>query len=177
MKKIVLIITVFVSVFFISTSAKAQSNLTTIDFKIKNIGVFVDGNFSNITVTSNFDTHNLENSFMNATVQINSINTNNKKRDKHLLESSYFDESNYKQMKLVSTKIEQVSTNEYKLTGKLTIKKTTKTVVIPLTISDSEKAITVKGNFKLNRRDYGVGGNSWVMSKEVKIQVKHTIKK
>ena len=176
MKKIIFITAIFWSLFFVSTSLHAQSN-TSIDFKIKNIGVYVDGSFSKAVVTSNFDKNNLADSFIKAIVEINSINTNNKKRDKHLLETDYFDEPNYKQMKLVSSKIEKVSTNNYKLTGKLTIKKTTKTVVIPLVISENESSYKITGNLELNRRNYEVGGSSWVMSNTVKIKVKHTIEK
>ena len=166
----------FCCLFFITTLAFAQSS-TSIDFKIKNIGIYVNGSFSNAVVTSNFDANNLDDSFINAVVDINSINTNNKKRDKHLLEDDYFDEKNYKQMKLISTKIEKTAVNNYKLTGKLTIKKTTKTVVIPLTINETGQSTTMNMNFELNRRDYDVGGSSWVLSNAVKIEVKHIIEK
>lgn len=166
---------VFCSLFFTPTSILSQK--TSIDFKIKNIGFYVDGSFSKATATSNFEASNLSASFINAIVEINSINTNNKKRDKHLLETEYFDEANYKQMELVSTKIEKISNNNYNLTGKLTIKNTTKTIVIPLVISENKQSIVINTNFELNRRDYGVGGRSWVMSNTVKINVKHTIVK
>ena len=174
MKKLILSM-VFCSLFFTPTSILSQK--TSIDFKIKNIGFYVDGSFSKATATSNFEASNLSASFINAIVEIKSINTNNKKRDKHLLETEYFDEANYKQMELVSTKIEKISNNNYNLTGKLTIKNTTKTIVIPLVISENKQSIVINTNFELNRRDYGVGGRSWVMSNTVKINVKHTIVK
>ena len=176
MKKIIFITTLFYSLFFANTSVVAQS-YTSIDFKIKNIGFNVNGSFSKVVVTSNFDKNNLADSFINAVVAINTINTNNKKRDKHLLETDYFDETNYKHLKLVSSKIEKDATNNYKLTGELTIKKTTKTVVIPLVINENKSSFTITSNFELNRRDYGVGGSSWILSNTVKIQVKYTIKK
>ena len=176
MKKLIFMTAIYVGLFFISTSAIAQINTTTIDFKIKNIGVNVDGNFSKVKVTSNFNKNNLSDSFINAVVEISSINTNNKKRDAHLLKTDYFDETNYKEMKLASTKIEKISVNTYNLTAKLTIKKTTKTVVIPLIISESGGTTILNASFEVNRRNYDVGGSSWVMSDTVKIKVKHTIK-
>ena len=161
-----------------SAMLTAQNNsATTVNFKIKNIGVYVKGTFSKASITSNFDKNDLENSYINAVVEINSINTNNKKRDKHLLESDYFDVNNYKQMKLVSSKIEKVSVNNYKLTGVLTIKKQRKIVSIPLVIREDNQTLTMDANFELNRRDYGVGGSSWVMSNTVKINVKYSLKK
>ena len=178
MKKITFITTILVGLFFMSTMAIAQNGTnTTVNFKIKNIGVYVKGNFSDATITSNFDKNDLENSFVNAVISINSINTNNKKRDKHLLEDDYFDVDTYKQMNLVSTKIENVSGNNYKLTGTLTIKKKSKTVYIPLIIRDDGQLFSIDADFDINRRDYGVGGSSWVMSNTVKIKVKYTVKK
>ena len=174
MKKLILN-SVFCILFCAPISILSQE--TSIDFKIRNIGVYVDGTFNKVSTTSDFDANNLTASFINAVVEINGINTNNKKRDKHLLEAEYFDEANYKQMKLVSTKIEKISNNNYRLTGKLTIKKITKTIVIPLVISEKDQSTVIRANFELNRRDYGVGGSSWVMSNTVKIKVKHTIEK
>ena len=166
---------VFCILFFAPISMFSQK--TSIDFKIRNIGVYVDGSFNKVSATSNFDANDLTASFINAEVEISTINTNNKKRDKHLLEAEYFDEANYKQMKLVSTKIEKISSNNYKLTAKLTIKKTTKTIVVPLVVSENDNSMVISASFELNRRDYGVGGSSWVMSNTVKIKVKHTIEK
>jgi len=176
MRKLIFVVVIFTGFFFPNSSVIAQGNTTVIDFKIKNIGVYVDGSFDNVNTTINFDKNNLKNSYINAEVAINSIDTGNKKRDKHLLKADYFDETNFKQMKLTSTKIEKVATNKYKLTAKLSIKKTTKTVVIPLIVSNSGNATILNASFEVNRRHYGVGGNSWVLSDTVKIKVKHTIK-
>lgn len=169
--------TILVVCLFLSMPGVAQNDSTTIDFKIKNFGVYVNGSFSQVTITSNFDTNNLEKSFITAMVPIHSINTNNTKRDKHLLASDYFDEPNYKQLKLTSTNIKKTATNTYEITANLTIKKTTKSIVIPARISEDDEEIVLNASFELNRRDYGVGGSSWVMSNTVKIQVKHIIKK
>jgi polyisoprenoid-binding protein YceI len=150
---------------------------TSVDFKIKNIGMYVNGTFTEATVSSNFNTKNLEESYINATINVNSINTKNTKRDKHLLKDDFFDVEKYTTIKLVSTKIEKVSENNYKLKAKLTIKKTTKSIVIPLEVVEDDRSITIKSNFSLNRRDYGVGGSSWVLSNTVKIRIIYIAKK
>jgi len=155
-----------------------QNNKTTaVTFKIKNIGMSVDGSFNEIAVNSNFNKNNLIESYINATIKVNSINTNNSKRDTHLLEDDFFDAAKYSYIKLMSTKIEKISGSSYRLEAKLTIKKTTKNIVIPLNISENEDSVTVRSSFKLNRRDYNVGGRSWVMSNTVKIQIVYVAKK
>lgn len=150
---------------------------TTVDFKIKNIGMYVDGKFSDIVINSNFNVEKLTESYINATIKVNSISTKNPKRDKHLLSDDFFDVTKYTTLKLVSTKIEKISENNYKLTAKLTIKKTTKSIEIPLELSENNTSVTIKSNFKLNRRDYNVGGSSWVLSNTVKIQIVYSAKK
>ena len=176
MNKLKYTITIFFWLLFANTAVFAQTNNTTIDFKIKNIGMYVKGTFSEATISTNFDTDNISKSFIKATINVKSINTKNKKRDKHLLEDDYFDGNKYQQIKLQSTKIEKTGIHTYKLTGKLTIKKTTKTITFPITVNKNAKGTTINASFDLNRRDYGVGGRSWVMSNTVKIQVTHTFK-
>jgi len=166
--------------FIFSVSLNAQELVqnksdSSIDFKIKNLGVHVKGTFTEVAISSNFNTDSLEGSYINATIKVNSINTKNKKRDIHLLKDDFFDAVKYPDIKLISTKIEKVSDKNYKLFAKLSIKNKTKSVEIPLDIQDDDKSITIRSNFDLNRRDYDVGGRSWILSNTVKINVVHKL--
>ena len=178
MKLLSFTILFLISVFNSNAQQLSQNNVkTTIDFKIKNIGVYVDGNFNEIIINSNFNKENLETSFINAIIKVNSINTNSVKRDKHLLKSDFFDAANYATIKLVSTKIEKILENKYSLFAKLTIKNITKSIVIPLEIKESNEVIIIKSNFKINRRDFNVGGRSLILSNIIKIQVVYNAEK
>ncbi len=57
--------------------------------------------------------------------------------------------------------------------AELTIKGTTKQLQIPLEILESEKEVLIKADFTINRKDFKVGGGSFIMSKNVKIQVEY----
>ncbi len=160
-------------------SVKAQEftqddSQTKVTFKIKNFGVNVDGDFSDVKIQTNFDSKDLTGSYINATIQVISISTGIKKRDKHILEEGYFDEPNYKEIKLSSSKVEKKSDGNFEMTANLTIKETTKEFVIPLEITESDNSISIKSNFQINRRDFKVGGGSMIMSKKVKIEVQYT---
>jgi len=176
-------IVVFLIFFFVSNAGLIAQELIqnntniTVTFKIKNIGIYIDGTFSEVTVSSNFKSENLEGSYINATINVNSITTKNAKRDKHLLKDDFFDVANYTTIKLVSSKIEKISENNYKLIANLTIKKTTKSIEIPIEVNENDTSISIKSNFNLNRRDYKVGGKSWVLSNTVKIQIVYAAKK
>jgi len=163
---------------FLTLSAQeiAQTSAS-VDFKIKNMGFNVDGTFNDVTISTNFNLSDLENSYINGVIKVSSIDTDNKKRDKHLRNEDYFEVEKYSTIKLISTKIEKKSTSKYQLTAKLTIKKTTKTITIPLEVKQTSNSITIKSNFSINRLNYGVGESSWVMSDIVKIQVNFSGKK
>ena len=141
------------------------------------MGFNVDGSFNDVEITTNFNSNDLENSFIKGIIKVNSIDTDNKKRDKHLRTVDYFNVEKFGTIKLTSSKIEKKSANNYHLTAKLTIKKKTKTIVIPLMVTETKNLIKVKSNFSINRLDYGVGESSWVLSDTVKLQIDFTGKK
>jgi polyisoprenoid-binding protein YceI len=142
-----------------------------IDFKIKNLGINVKGNFSEINITSYIDKDNLDNNYVNANIKVNSINTGNNKRDEHLLKEDFFDADKYEEIRFKSANIKKLQDNSYSLTGNLTIKNTTKIISIPLEIKEAENSLIIKSKFEMNRRDFDIGGSSWVLSDIVKIEV------
>jgi polyisoprenoid-binding protein YceI len=138
-----------------------------VGFVIKNAGFNVDGSLKGLVYKIKFDDGGADD-VISASVDASTINTNNTARDKHLRKSDYFDVENYSKISLKSVSFTKISAGKYKGTFKLTIKATTKTVEFPFTFSKG----TFEGELTINRLDYGVGESSWVMSNEVKIQVK-----
>jgi len=84
------------------------------------------------------------------------------------MKSDFFDAESFPEIIFKSVIIERSNGDDYKITGNLTIKNTTKLVIIPVLINDT----TLNASFTLNRKDYRVGGNSWIMSNKVKIEVR-----
>lgn len=146
---------------------------TTVGFKIKNLGLNVDGSFSKVVIESDFNKNDLANSFINASIDVKSIDTGNDTRDESLSEEAYFDMANYSQIKLKTNRITKSAEGKYLLEALLSIKETTKKISIPLLVSEDGKTIEMTANFEIDRRDYDVGGSSWVMSDTVKISVNY----
>lgn len=93
------------------------------------------------------------------TVDVNSVNTDNDMRDKHLKSDEFFGAEKYPQMKFVSTSFTHADGNKYKLGGNLTIKDVTKPVVFDVTYGGTANAMgKTKSGFKakttINRFDY-----------------------
>ena len=175
MIKRVLLFLFLINVCFVhSQELKQDKGNTKVSFIIKNFGVNVDGDFSDVTIKTNFNSNNTSESYLNAEIVVKSITTGIKGRDKSILKKGYFDEENYKTIQLKSTKIEKKSEGKFILYANLTIKKTTKSIEIPLEVSETDSLLKMKANFIINRKDYKVGGGSLILSKKVKIQVIYT---
>lgn len=98
------------------------------------------------------------------TVDVNSINTDNEMRDKHLKSPDFFDAEKYPQMKFSSTSFKKLSGNKYELQGNLTIHGISKPVKFDVTYGGTanDGYGNIKAGFKatttINRLDYGL---SW----------------
>lgn len=171
------LIIIFCLTFLTVSAQEITQSSASVDFKIKNMGFNVDGTFNDINISTNFNSNDLKNSFIKGVIKVNSIDTNNKKRDKHLRNEDYFEVEKYNTIHLTSTRIEKNSNNKYQLTAELTIKKITKTIVIPLEIIETTTSLSLNSKISIDRLDYGVGGSSWVLSDKVRIKVSFTGKK
>jgi len=144
---------------------------TAITFKIKNFGLYVDGHFSDIVFKSNFNSSHLKESFLNAEIGVESIFTDSKLMKEHLLKPDFFDVNTYPKMVFTSSEIVKKETSKYVIKGILVIKGVKKEFEVPLEIKETKNEIVFLANFLLNRKDFGVGGSSMVLSKKVAIKM------
>jgi polyisoprenoid-binding protein YceI len=170
---------VFVLGAFTSFSQELVQDKTAseITFTIKNFGFNVPGNFNQFIVSSNFSARNLKGSFLNAKISVASIFTDSEARDEHLLEVDYFNIKKYPNILFESTVIEKITPSKYLLKGFITIKGIKKRVATTLNVTTSQTTVTFLTDFSLNRIDFGVGGSSFVLSKEVNIKMKYVATK
>ena len=170
MKRIIAAAIVLVA---LSSFTIALVNLKPVDsedavtFVIKNFGINTKGSLNGLKGSLKWDAANPAASQLSASVDVNTINTNIDSRDKDLKEEKYFNLPKYPTITFVSTAVSATS-----ITGNLTIKGTTKSITFPITVMPSGSGYLFKGEFTINRRDYGVGGGSMVLSDEVKVTLK-----
>jgi len=165
MKKLIL------SIFTIATAmaVQAQTNWT-IDASHSNVkfsvvhmvvseteGYFKTYNGKVVSSTPDFDGASIEFS-----VDVNSINTDNVDRDKHLMGDDFFNAEKYPKMNFKSVSFKKISGNKYELTGDLTIRDVTKRVKFDVTYGGTAKDPwgNVKAGFKvkgkINRKEYNL---------------------
>jgi len=156
---------------FFSIVAFAQ-NASKVNFGIKNLGITVDGYFKTFTIETNLDS-NKKLISISGKVNVKSIRTGIESRDEHLLEEDYFNTNKHEFIILKSTAINKKLDNHYLVDIDLTIKGKTKSMTIPILVTEQSENLIITSDFKINRRDFNVGGSSFVMSNTVKISVVH----
>lgn len=117
-----------------------------------------------------------------STIEVSSIDTNNKDRDNHLRQADFFEVENHPHMKFESTQVEKVDEDTFNLFGNLTIKGTTKPVKLVAEYNgiakdpygNTKAGFTLNG--KINRKDWGINYNAALetggvmLGEELKIQ-------
>ncbi len=147
--------TVVVLLTSVLSPLKAQHSINTeksqVTFKIKNMKFkTVEGSFTNMTGTVDYNNGQL--SLIDACISANTVNTESKKRDKHLKNEDFFDVSTFPDICFEASDIKKQD-DKFIANGKLTLHGVTKDVQIPITIENN----TLNGTLHINRLDYKLG--------------------
>jgi polyisoprenoid-binding protein YceI len=123
----------------------------------------VDGSLTGLQGKIIFDPNDPAKALFDVSIDAASINTDNESRDHHLKKEDYFDVQNHPRIHFVSTGITPSGKNgHYTISGKLTIKATTKDISFPFTVSPIGNDYVFSGEFSIDRKDFGVGGTSTI---------------
>lgn len=140
-------------------------------FEIKNAGLTVNGKFDSIPDIQLTMQSGISGKIsLSGTMAAASINTGIGIRDKHLRKPDYFDTEKYPLITLQSTGIRGTG-KELQGSFNLQIKQTTRAITMAITITEKGNLLEMNGSFTINRKDYGVGGNSITLADNVDIFV------
>ncbi|WP_291782400.1 YceI family protein [Cecembia sp.] len=158
-------------IFPICLSAQSIKPENPIQFKIKNAGITVDGTISDWEVMVDFDQKKLAKSSIRGKANPGSIQTGIKLRDKHLQGREYFFIQEFPVIGLQSKSFQSKGKNAFVGVFELQIRDVKREVEIPFTLSQTGKQQKFKGEFVIDRLDFGLGEKSLVLSDEVRIFV------
>lgn len=152
---------------------------SSIKFTVRHLFASITGAFDSFEGKLRFNPRHLAESSANFTIQVASINTNNKLRDRHLLSKTFFYAKKYPSIKFQSKKFIHKHKNHYEIEGKLTIRNITKTIKLPFTFlaaqHNSSHQAHIKSKITISRKAYNVGLGSWaantIVSDDVVIQI------
>jgi polyisoprenoid-binding protein YceI len=140
------------------------------NFTIRMLGANVDGKFGNLKANVRFSGN--DPSYISATVDASTLDTDNSLRNKHLKEKEeFFQVDKYPTLTLTSTQIGKTADGKYQGTFRLTIKDVTKIIKVPFTFSESGNQGVLKSDFVINRKSWNFGGNTLGMADNVKVNL------
>lgn len=126
----------------------------------------VRGSFNEFEGSGYFDAEDPANSHLQLTIKAASIDTRNADRDAHLRSNDFFDMDNYPEITYVSTAVEQLDREHYRVTGDLTMKGITKSIVVDFEYTGAaidpyqNQRVGFEGGATVNRKDWGINWNA-----------------
>lgn len=135
-------------------------------FQVRHLITKVRGRFAEFDGTIAFAADDVASSSVTFTIQTKSIDTAQPQRDEHLRSADFFDVEKFPLLTFKSTAVAVRGENAYDVTGELTIRDITKTVVLPVTYLGAAKdpwgndKVAFESEITLNRKDFGLNWNA-----------------
>ena len=149
-----------------------KSDKSKVHFVIKNIGINTGGDLTGLEGKILINEKDLTKSKADVTVKVETVDTDNERRDKHLRSADYFEVEKYPTIRIVSTSINKDAKGTgYIFNGNITIKQTTKAISFPFVAAKFGDGYILSGSFLINRLDFSVGENSATLSDNVKVEL------
>ena len=137
---------------------------SSVGFSVRHFLTKVPGLFTKFSGTITVDRDNLENSTVNATIDVGSVDTDNDKRNAHLKSPDFFDAAKFATITFASKSWKKTGDNTFDVTGDLTIHGVTKEIVLKVDLigfGPGMQGAQLSGwdaSVTLNREDFGVNG-------------------
>jgi len=122
----------------------------------------VEGSFKMTEATITAQKEDFSDAVVSMTADVNSVNTGEPDRDKHLKSADFFDAAKYPAILFKSSSFEKQTDKKYKVTGNLTFHGITKPVVLEAIVNYGTHPMTKKtvAGFKITgtikRTDFGI---------------------
>jgi len=166
----------FLAIFLIAVSANFAQTKWDVDKSHSKVGFSVahlviaevEGKFNNFngTIVTNGD--NFEDAKIDFTIDVNSIDTDNDGRDKHLKSDDFFNAEKFPNITFKAKSMTKIGDKKYKLIGDFTMRDVTKEIALDVKFNGMTKDPwgNTKAGFKItgeaNRFDYGLKWNKTV---------------
>jgi polyisoprenoid-binding protein YceI len=166
------------------TSARAAIETYNIDpvhtwvgFSVAHFFTKVPGYFGKVKGTIVVDRDHLENSTVEAVIEVASITTNTKMRDDDLRSTNFFAAAQFPAMTFKSSAWKSTGDNTYAVTGVLTMKNVAKEVVLKVTslgFGPGMKGAAISGweaKLTLDRRDFDITADQGAVGNSVDVLI------
>jgi polyisoprenoid-binding protein YceI len=151
-----------------STIWKIDPAHSVAEFKVRHMMIsYVKGKFSGLSGVLTLDETDYTQSAVEVSIPAASVSTVDEKLDAHLKQADFFDVEQFPTLTFQSTGIRSTGDRDYAVTGDLTIRGVTKSVILNVTdVSEPSKdpwgnlRLGLSGSAKVNRKDFGLVWNA-----------------
>ena len=124
------------------------------------------GGFKQMSGKIQIDTANPSNSSVEATIDVNTIETRDERRDGHLKSADFFEVERFPTIDFKSKSVQPIGGNRYRVVGDLTIRDVTREVPLDVTFEGQARdpwcgtRSGFEAETRINREDFGLTYNS-----------------
>jgi polyisoprenoid-binding protein YceI len=169
-----------IAALFICDNTFAQQSIlptqSEIVFVSRQMGVPVDGRFNHFSGQISLNPAKLESSSMTLIVDVGSATLGSPEADADLPKPDWFNAVKFPQATFKSNSIKSLGGAKFDVTGTLSVKGQTQSVVIPVALTQAGAITTASGNFTIKRLSFKVGENEWmdtsVVANDVQVKFK-----
>lgn len=154
---------------------------TSLDFSVRHLGISnVTGTFGQVAGTVTVGTGGLRTLSATTTAQVASIDTRNERRDGHLKSADFFDADNHPAVTFQSTGVRAVRGNRFQLVGTLTMRGTSRPVVLDAVYNGTvvqpaqmggKRVIAFTATGRVNRQDFGIAYGPGMIGNDVRLTI------
>ena len=124
----------------------------------------VTGYFRDFNADIRYDPSQPERSTVEWRVRVASVDTGERDRDRAIQSADYFSAAQFPELTFMSRDVRGAGNNRLNVTGDISIRGVTRTITVPVIVSELNGRRTFATDFELDRYDFNVRGGS-VMSR------------
>lgn len=150
-----------------------------IAFTSRQMGVPVQGRFKTFDAEVDFDPARPEAARVVLRIALASASIGTAETEAELAKPGWFDTRRHPSADFVATALRPAGAERYELAGRLTMKATSRDLVVPMTLARQGKRWVARGIFVLRRSDFRIGDGDWsdpaLVADEVQVRFQLTL--
>ncbi|HRP67441.1 MAG TPA: YceI family protein [Thauera sp.] len=132
-----------------------------ITFGYQQMGVSMEGRFGTFSSELRFDPAAVDSARAAIEVELASVDTGLPDGNEEVARKTWFNTADFPTARFESTAVKALGGNQYEVAGTLTIKGTTKDVVVPATFTPEGDTGVFEGSLNIQRGDFSIGEGAW----------------
>jgi polyisoprenoid-binding protein YceI len=174
-RQLILAATATTSLFLGVARAEVDASKSTVIATSKQMNVPVDGTFKKFTAQLIFDPAKPAAGSAQLTIDTASYDLGDESYNQQVRGKGWFDSAQFPNATFISSAIAPAGGNQFKVSGKLTIKGKSENVTLPVTVTRQGGTQTFDGALPIKRSQFDIGTGEWkdtsVVADEVLIKV------